>query len=69
MTLLIDLLTSNSLIPRVLSDNAGVIVAEMPTRKEWQMGTVHDLLTARGRQATLDLDLDLDRRGVEAASS
>lgn len=67
MTLLIDLIISNSLIPKVLSDNADDIVAEMPTRKGWQMGTVHDLLTARGRQATLDLDLD--RRVVEAASS
>lgn len=31
------------------------------------MGTVHDLLAERGRQATLDLDFD--RRVVEAASS
>jgi hypothetical protein len=31
------------------------------------MGTVHDLLSARGRQATLELDFD--RRVVEAASS
>jgi hypothetical protein len=32
------------------------------------MGTVHDLLSAHGRQATLDLG-DFDRRVVEAASS
>ena len=31
------------------------------------MGTVHDSLSTRGRQATLDLDID--RRVVEAASS
>lgn len=65
--ILIDLIISNSLITRVLSDNGHGDMAEMPTRKGWRMGTVHDLLTERGRQATLDLDFD--RRVVEAASS
>ncbi|WP_338045194.1 replication protein RepA [Paracraurococcus ruber] len=67
-----DLVFSNSLITRVLRDKIGTVVPvstplETESSARVGMGTVHDLLEAKGKQGALALDLD--RAIVDAAAA